>query len=61
MKRAIPRIPRPGDDRTRFDEAIKENIESIMGQRGGKIDPLPNTATLADVIAKVNEIISQMQ
>ena len=42
-------------------EAIKENIEQLRGVRGTKIDTLPSTATLAEVIAKTNEIITRLQ
>lgn len=41
--------------------AIIENLQVIMGQRGGKVDTLPETASLSDVIAKVNELINKMQ
>lgn len=32
-KPAIPPVPKPGEDRTRFDTAIKEALEIIMGRR----------------------------
>jgi len=41
--------------------AIKQNIEELRGTRGVKIKPLPDNATLPDVIKKVNEIITLMQ
>jgi len=44
-----------------FNVAVKENLEQIMGQRGGKVKPLPTTATLDDVIAKVNELVERLQ
>lgn len=61
-KRAIPKPPSgtPPDMRM-FCDAVKENIESITGVRGGKIAELPATATLADVIGKVNEIVARLQ
>lgn len=61
MKRAIPQAPRGDLARVTFDKAVKENLEQITGQLGGKIKPLPDTASLADVIAKVNEILDQLQ
>lgn len=36
-KPAIPEIPKPGQDRRRFDSAVKEALEIIMGRR---IDPI---------------------
>lgn len=57
-KRPIP----PADaNRRMFDEAVKENLEVIMGFRGTRIKPLPATASAADVIAKVNEILETLQ
>lgn len=60
-KRAVPRLPAQGDDRRQFDQAVKENLEILMGQRGGRIERLKQDATLTDVIAKVNEIIARLQ
>jgi len=42
--------------------AVKENIEVITGARAGsaQIAPLGNTATNAQVIAKINEIIGRL-
>lgn len=60
---AKPAIPQPPQDAARapFDRATKECLEVIMGRRGGRISPLAATATLDDVIAKVNEIIARLQ
>lgn len=33
VKPAIPPVPKPGEDRTRFDTAIKECMEIIIGRR----------------------------
>lgn len=60
-KPAIPSVPKPGQDRFRFDTAVKERLEMIGGDRMGKIEPLPATATLADVIAAVNAMIEATQ
>jgi hypothetical protein len=64
-KRAIPDIPKSaiGEER-RFFEAVKEDVERIMGVRGGKILPINtsgmsgNDLTLAQ---KINEIIERLQ
>lgn len=61
MKPAIPSAPKPGDRRERFDQAVRENLEIITGRRGEKIKPLADGASLADVVAKVNEIIARLQ
>lgn len=39
---------------------MKENIELMNGVRGGQISSLPTGAALADVIAKINEIIGKL-
>lgn len=36
-KPGIPPVPKPHEDRARFDAAVKEAIESIMGRRGTPI------------------------
>lgn len=60
-KRAIPQVPKASEDRARFDQALAENLQILMGQRGGKIEPLAATATTAQIIAKINEIIDRLQ
>jgi hypothetical protein len=60
--RAIPPVPNANSPRDSFDAAVKENLEVITGRRGEKIAPLnASTATLADVVAKVNEILNRIQ
>lgn len=61
-KRAIPEVPKtPDRARQGFDSAVKENLEMIAGQRGGKIELLASTATTAEIIAKINEVIERLQ
>lgn len=60
-KRAIPQIPKPGEDRSRFDSALAENLQIVMGHRGGHIEQLSPSATTAEIIAKINEIIGKLQ
>lgn len=60
-KPAIPQVPRDGQPRTPFDQAVKETLEIITGRRGGAVQPLPADASLADVIAKVNELVARIQ
>lgn len=42
-------------------DPIKENIEIITGRRAGSVDALDGSATTAQVIAKINEIIDRLQ
>lgn len=61
-KRAIPQAP-IDPQRGQFDVAIKEILEQITGRRGiaTRLDRLPDDATLADVIKKINQIIGVLQ
>lgn len=42
--------------------AVKENIEVITGARAGyrQINPLDSSASITDIISKVNEIIARL-
>lgn len=62
-KRAMPNLPRSaiGSDRQNFDEIVKETIDVITGQRVEKISKLAATATTAQIIAKINEVIDRLQ
>ncbi|WP_275272287.1 MULTISPECIES: hypothetical protein [Limnobacter] len=60
-KRAIPQVPKPEQSRQSFDVAVKESLEVIMGRRDSRISTLPSTATNAEIIAKVNELILLLQ
>ena len=39
---------------------MKENIEILNGTREGLLVPLPTDATLAQAVAKINEIIARL-
>jgi len=60
-KPAIPQVPRLEQPRVSFDQSVKETLEIITGRRGGAVQPLAQDASLADVIAKVNELLSRIQ
>lgn len=61
-KPAIPSTPKPGEDRRRFDQALRENIEILTGLRADPIALLdPATATAEDCAKKLNEIIERLQ
>ena len=53
-------VPQPTANQIEINRAVKENLESAFGLRNNKIVPLPSTASSADVIAKVNEIIARL-
>ncbi|MGZ5183613.1 MAG: hypothetical protein ACXWCO_00775 [Caldimonas sp.] len=59
-----PAIPLPdfrGERRTyRVLAALKENVEAITGAKGGAVQTLDSTATLAEVIATLNALIAQV-
>lgn len=60
-----PSIPATGSlpqDLVRFIDPIKTNLEIITGARPGsaEIVKLAGTATLSEVITKVNELISRI-
>jgi hypothetical protein len=61
-KPGIPAVNTPDKNLNRAISAIKENIETISGARLGigEIRTLNSTASLSDVISKVNEIIIRL-
>jgi hypothetical protein len=62
-KRPIPSVPFGTDSAlAKVLQAQKENLEIITGQRGdNKVAKLDSTATTAQIIAKINEIIAVLQ
>ena len=60
-KRAIPQVPKDKEPRLQFDSAVKENLESIQGLRGGRITPLSSTATNAEIVAAFNALLEVLQ
>lgn len=61
-KPAIPGTSSLSADVARVIEPIKQNVEMFNGVRPGSaaLTVLPSTATLADVIATVNKLISRI-
>ena len=41
--------------------AVRINVETLNGKRDGRIDLLSTSATTAEIIAKINEIIERLQ
>lgn len=61
-KRAIPAVARPDDPaQSKFNQAVKENLEVLTGQRAGRIATLDASASTAQIISKINEIIDRLQ
>lgn len=60
-KPGIPAVPVtiPGDH-AGILQALKENVEIMGGVRSAKINRLPATAALADVIVAVNKVIDRL-
>ncbi len=59
-KPAIPAIPIDALDKDILNP-LKEAVEIITGHRGEKLTLLASTASLDDVIARVNKIIATLQ
>ena len=62
-KPAIPPTPKPGEARHRFDQSLKEMLETMSGRRGAApITELDTTtATAEDCATKINEILQALQ
>jgi hypothetical protein len=62
-KSAIPSIRTTDPALNRVLDALKQNVDSITGQARNveKLELLPETASTADVIAKINAIIDRIQ
>ena len=54
-------IPTPNGNQIAFNAAVKENIELLLGQRGEAVKPLADTASSADIINKLNELIQRFK
>lgn len=59
-KPPIPDTPIGDRATVRMLQSLKENVELLTGVRGGPIQALPQTATLVDVINKLNELIDRV-
>ena len=61
-KPAIPSTPKPDENRARFDQAVRENLEILTGRRAEPITLLDSaTATTEDCAKKINEILARLQ
>jgi hypothetical protein len=59
-KPAIPTVASMPNDLSRILSPLKENIDMITGVKTGAIAQLQQTATLTDVINKINEIVVRL-
>lgn len=62
-KAAIPVVRTGKPDLDLALSAIKQNIDVLTGQSRAveKLDPLPATATLQEVIARLNVLLARLQ
>jgi hypothetical protein len=62
-KAAIPAVLTGKSDLDRALSSMKQNIDEITAQARNveKLEPLPTTATLADVIARLNVVVARLQ
>lgn len=64
MKKAALETVKTGDSALdRLLSAVKQNLDQITGQARnlGPLEPLPADASLAQVVARLNEITDRMQ
>jgi hypothetical protein len=62
-KSAIPTVNTGQFELDQFAAAVKQNMDAITGQARNveRLAPLPATATLADVINRLNAITARLQ
>ncbi len=60
-KAAIPALQGVDVRMAQYLGPMKENLEQIQGLRGGRISSLPTTATTAEIIDKINEVLTRLQ
>jgi len=62
-KAAIPTVNTGQFELDQFAAAVKQNIDSITAQARNveRLQPLPETATLAQVIERLNVITARLQ
>jgi hypothetical protein len=62
-KSAIPAVNTGQFELDQFAAAVKQNLDAITAQARNveRLQPLPATATLADVIARLNAITARLQ
>lgn len=64
MKPGLPSVHNTGNkELDRFCNGVKQTLDAITGQapNRARLEPLPATATLQDVIARLNEVVARLQ
>ena len=59
-KPAIPAVNVQDQSVAALLRPLKENVEIMTGARGGSLTTLNSSATLGEVISKINEIIDRL-
>lgn len=62
-KAAIPAVRTGNAELDRAMSAIKQNVDAITGQarNSERLEPLPSTATTAEVVARLNLLLERLQ
>ena len=62
-KSAIPAVRTGQPDMDRALAAIKQNLDAITGQSRNteRLEPLASTATTAEVVARLNQLLERLQ
>lgn len=63
VKPSIPTLPTTDANLSRFAEAVKQVLDAITGRARNvpRLEPLPETATLPEVIERLNQVIARLQ
>lgn len=59
-KPGIPAVPNHDPATYNLLATLKETLEIMTGVRGGKMTTLASTATNAQIISKINEIVNKL-
>ena len=59
-KQGIPAFSTDPTSMYRALMAVKNNIEQLTGVRGGQLEKLKPNATNAEIVSKINEIITRL-
>lgn len=62
-KPSIPTLFTPDEDINRFAANVKQTLDGMTGQARNlkKLAPLADTATTAEIIARLNAIVERLQ
>lgn len=57
---AVPAIPAGVGAAGPVLQALKDGVDFLTGQRNNRILPLASTASNAEIIAKINELVARL-